>query len=161
MKKRLLFLMFALAMGWQVRAEMSLVVRPMYDTDKITALQKMGKLVYSGDSLLVYDNEGTLVYGDLFENVKHVRYSDERPPILVDDKQGVDALQVVVYPNPTADVLYVDNAEAGDVRLYSAEGRLLQVVDVHEGRVAVDMSAYPAGTYVLFCSGEVFSVIKK
>jgi hypothetical protein len=161
MKKRLLFLMFALAMGWQVRAEMSLVVRPMYDTDKITALQKIGKLVYSGDSLLVYDNEGTLVYGDLFENVKHVRYSDERPPILVDDKQGVDALQVVVYPNPTADVLYVDNAEAGDVRLYSAEGRLLQVVDVHEGRVAVDMSAYPAGTYVLFCSGEVFSVIKK
>jgi hypothetical protein len=93
--------------------------------------------------------------------VKHVRYSDERPPILVDDKQGVDALQVVVYPNPTADVLYVDNAEAGDVRLYSAEGRLLQVVDVHEDRVAVDMSAYPAGTYVLFCSGEVFSVIKK
>jgi hypothetical protein len=161
MKKRLLFLMFALAMGWQVRAEMSLVVRPMYDTDKITALQKIGKLVYSGDSLLVYDNEGTLVYGDLFENVKHVRYSDERPPISVDDKQGVDALQVVVYPNPTADVLYVDNVEAGVVRLYSAEGRLLQVVDVHEGRVAVDMSAYPAGTYVLFCSGEVFSVIKK
>jgi hypothetical protein len=161
MKKRLLFLLLVVGIGLQVRAEMSLVVRPMYDTDKITALQKIGKLVYSGDSLLVYDNEGTLVYGDLFENVKHVRYSDERPPISVDDKQGVDALQVVVYPNPTADVLYVDNAEAGDVRLYSAEGRLLQVVDVHEGRVAVDMSAYPAGTYVLFCSGEVFSVIKK
>ncbi len=161
MKKRLLFLLLVVAIGLQVRAEMSLVVRPMYDTDHINALQKIGKLVYSGDSLLVYDNEGTLVYGDLFENVKHVRYSDERPPISVDDKQGVDALQVVVYPNPTADVLYVDNAEVGEVRLYSAEGRLMRVVEAYEGRVAVDMSGYPAGTYLLFCGGEVFSVIKK
>ncbi len=163
MKKRLLFLMFVLAMGWQVRAEMSLVVCSMMEADKITALQKIGKLVYSGDSLLFYDNMGALVYGDLLENVKHVRYIDERPPISVgyDDMQNIASLQVCVYPNPTADVLYVDNAEVGEVRLYSTEGRLIQVVDVHEDRVVVDMSAYPAGTYVLFCSGEVFSVIKK
>lgn len=160
MKKRLLFLLLVVGIGLQVRAEISLVVRPMYDTDKITALQKIGKLVYSSDSLLVYDNEGALVYGDLFENVKHVRYSDERPPISVDDKQGIDALQVVVYPNPTADVLYVDNAEAGEVRLYTADGRLLQVVEAYEGRVEVDMSGFPTGAYLLFCGGEVFSVIK-
>ena len=161
MKKRLLFLLLVVAIGLQVRAEMSLVVRPMYDTDKITALQKIGKLVYSGDSLYLYDTERTLIYQEELGKVKHVRYSDERPPISVDDKQGVDALQVVVYPNPTADVLYVDNAEVGEVRLYTSDGRLLQVVEAHEGRVAVDMSAYPAGSYVLFCSGEVFSVIKK
>lgn len=159
MKKRLLFLMFMLAMGWQVRAEMSLVVRPMTDTDKITALQKIGKLVYSGDSLLVYDNVGALVYGDLLENVKHVRYSDEVPQVPVETQYI--ASQIVVYPNPTVDVLYIDNAEVGEVRLYTADGRLLQVVEAHEGRVAVDMSAYPAGTYVLFCGGDVFSVIKK
>ena len=159
MKKRLLFLLFVLAIGWQVRAEMSLVVRLMTDTDKITALQKIGKLVYSGDSLLVYDNVGVLVYGDLLENVKHVRYSDEEPQTLVEPQYI--ASQIVVYPNPTADVLYIDNAEVGEVRLYTADGRLLQVVEAHEGRVAVDMSAYSAGTYVLFCSGEVFSVIKK
>ena len=84
MKKRLLFMLLVLAIGLQVRAEMSLVVRPMTDTDKITALQKIGKLVYSGDSLLVYDNEAVLVYGDLLENVKHVRYSDEEPQTLVE-----------------------------------------------------------------------------
>jgi len=159
MKKRLLFLLFVLAIGLQVRAEMSLVVRPLTDTDKITALQKIGKLVYSGDSLLVYDNVGVLVYGDLLENVKHVRYSDEEPQVPVETQYI--ASQIVVYPNPTADVLYIDNAEVGEVRLYTADGRLLQVVEAHDGRVAVDMSAYPAGTYVLFCSGELFSVIKK
>ena len=158
--KKEITLLLALLLSVVAMAEMSLVVRPMYDTDCITALQKIGKLVYSGDSLLVYDNEGTLVYGDLFDNVKHVRYSDERPPIVVEDAQKTDALQVVVYPNPTADVLYVDNAEAREVRLYTADGRLLQVVEAHEDRVAVDMSRYPAGTYLLFCGGEAFSVIK-
>ena len=51
---------------------MSLVVRPMTDTDKITALQKIGKLVYSGDSLLVYDNVGALVYGANGCSAKHL-----------------------------------------------------------------------------------------
>lgn len=140
---------------------MSLVVRPMIDADKITTLQKIGKLVYSGDSLLVYDNYGALVYGDLFENVKHLRYSDERPPISVDNEQSADVVRVVVYPNPTINVLYVDNVKAGEVRLYSVDGRLIQVVESHEGRVELNVSVYPVGTYVLFCSGEVFSVIKK
>ena len=158
MKKEITLLLLLL-LSVVAMAEMSLVVRPMYDTDKIIALQKIGKLVYSGDSLLVYDNAGTRVYGDLFENVKHVRYSDEEPQTPVETQYI--ASQIVVYPNPTADVLYIDNAEVGEVRLYTADGRLLQVVEAHEGRVAVDMSAYPAGTYVLFCSGEVFSVIKK
>ena len=152
-------MLLVLAIGLQVRAEMSLVVRPMTDIDKITALQKIGKLVYSGDSLLVYDNEAVLVYGDLLENVKHVRYSDEEPQTPVETQYI--ASQIVVYPNPTADVLNVDNAEVGEVRLYTADGRLLQIVEAHGGRLAVDMSVYPAGTYVLFCSGEVFSVIKK
>ena len=139
-------------------AEMSLVVRPMYDTDRITALQKIGKLVYSGDSLLIYDNVGTLVYGDLFANVKHVRYSDEVPQTPV-EMQDV-ASQMVVYPNPTADVLYIDNAEAGVVRLYSTDGRLIQTQKAGEGRVTVDMSGCPAGVYVLVCGKDVFNVIK-
>ena len=158
MKKRLLFLLLMVAIALQVMAEMSLVVRPMYGTDKITALQEIGKLVYSGDSLLVYDNVGTRVYADLFENVKYVRYSDEEPSITVGDVDVKN--QIVVYPNPTVDVLYIDNVGGSVVRLYSVDGRLMQTQEVGEGRVAVDMSGCSAGVYVLVCGREVFNVIK-
>lgn len=161
MKKVLLLLSFMSIVFGSVKAELSLVVRPMYDTDCITALQKIGKLVYSGDSLYLYDTEQVIIYQEELAKVEHVHYSDERSPIVVEDAQKTDALQVVVYPNPTTDVLYVDNVEVGEVRLYTADGRLLQVVEAHESRVAVNMSVYPAGTYVLFCSGKAFSVIKK
>ena len=141
------------------KADMSLVVRPMTEADKITALQKIGKLVRSGDSLLVYDNEGALVYGNLLENVKHVRHSDEVPQLLVETQYI--ASQIVVYPKLTADVLYIDNVEAVEIRLCTADGRLVQVVDVYESRVELDMSGYLVGIYVLFCNKQVFSVIKK
>ena len=151
-------LLLVLFISTFLMAEMSLVVRPMYDTDCITALQKIGKLVYSGDSLLVYDNVGTLIYGDLFVNVKHVRYSDEVPQTPV-ETQSVES-QIIIYPNPTVDVLYINKAEAGIVRLYSADGRLMQTQEVGEGRVAIDMSECPLGVYVLVCGKEVFNVIK-
>lgn len=159
MKKTLLFLLFAIAVGGQVRAEMSLVVRPLYETDQITALSSIGKLVYSGDSLYLYDTEQVLIYGEELAKVRHVRYSDEKPPIDVETQNLVS--QVVIYPNPTTDKLYINNHEAGAVRLYTADGQLLQTIETHDTTVEVDMSAYPAGAYVLFCSGKAFSVIKK
>ena len=157
MKKILFLLSFAMCYCCAM-AEMSLVVCPMYDTDRITALQKIGKLVYSGDSLFVYDNVGTLVYGDLFVNIKHVRYSDEAPQTPV-EMQNV-ASQIVIYPNPTADILYINNATSGVLRLYSVDGRLMQTQEVGDGHVAVDMSSYSAGVYVLVCGRDVFNVIK-
>lgn len=162
MRKTLLLLLFAVAFGSLARAEVSLVVRPLTGADQITALRSIGKLVYSGDSLYLYDAEQVLIYQEALVNVKHVRYSNEEPPIMVgDETQNIASLQVSVYPNPTTDVLYIDNAEAGEVRLYSADGRLMQVVEATEGRVEVNMSGYPAGTYVLFCNNQAFSVIKK
>lgn len=160
--KKTLLLLFFVAVGLQAKAEMSLVVRPLYEADHITALRSIGKLVYLGDSLYLYDTEQTLIYQEELGKVKHVRYSDELPPISVGDVETqYIASQMVVYPNPTADMLYIDNAEAGEVRLYISDGRLLQVIGASEDRVEINMSAYPVGTYVLFCSGEAFSVIKK
>lgn len=161
MKKLLLFLLFVVAVGSQLRAEMSLVVRPLYETDHITALSSIGKLVYSGDSLYLYDTEQVLIYGEELAKVRHVRYSDEKPPIDVDVETQNLVSQVAIYPNPTTDKLYINNLEAGAVRLYTADGQLLQIIEAKESTTEVDMSAYPTGTYVLFCSGEAFSVIKK
>ena len=160
MKRTFLFVLLVVAICCQSRAELSLVVRPLTGADKVTALHSIGKLVYSGDSLYLYDVRQALIYQEELVKVGHVRYSDERPPIEVDDKQNV-AAQVAVYPNPTADVLYIDKVEAEEVRLYTSDGRLLQVIEATEGRVEVDMLAYPIGAYVLFCGGEVFTVIKK
>ena len=137
--------------GWRVRAEMSLVVRPIANTDQITALYSIGKLVYSADSLYLYDKEQMFIYGEQLAKVQHVRYSDEMIPIEVGSEN----------PNPTSDKLYINNLGIGAVRLYTTNGQLLQIIETKDSTTEVDMSAYPIGTYVLFCSNKAFSIIKR
>jgi hypothetical protein len=161
MKKTLLLLSFVTICFGVAKAELSLVVRPLSGSDCISALQKIGKLTYSGDSLLVYDAEQTLIYGELLTNVKHIRYSDEQTDPIVDAEQAFDDLQIIVYPNPTADVLYIDNAKDDTVRLYSADGRLLQVYKALGDRIELNISNYASGVYILVCNNKAFNIIKK
>ena len=161
MKKTLLLLSFVTICFGIAKAELSLVVRPLSGSDCISVLQKIGKLTYSGDSLLVYDAEQTLIYGELLTNVKHIRYSDEQTDPTVDAEQAFDDLQIIVYPNPTADVLYIDNAMDNIIRLYSTDGQLLQENKASGDRVELNVSGYATGIYVLVCGNKTFSIIKK
>ena len=161
--KRLLLILGIFAMVGSAKAVPSLVVKPLRGAECITALGVVGKLVYSGDSLYVYDKAQTLVFSDLLANVQHVRFSDEQPstPTNVENTQGESTLQVKVYPNPTQEVLHVENAQSDVLRLYSMDGRLVGTQAVENGSAQVDMAELPSGNYLLLCGKESFQVIKQ
>ncbi len=161
--KRLLLILGIFAMVGSAKAVPSLVVKPLSGQECITALGSIGKVVYSGDSLYVYDKAQTLVFSDLLANVQHVRFSDEQPstPTSVENTQGNNALQVKVYPNPTQDILMVENAQSEVLRLYAMDGRLVGTQAVENGSAQVDMTELPAGNYLLLCGKESFQVIKQ
>lgn len=147
----------------QMMAIPSLVVKPLIGQECITALESVGKLVYSGDSLYVYDKAQTLVFSDLLANVKHVRFSDEQPstPTNVENTQGGSTVQVKAYPNPTQDILIVENAQGDVLRLYTMGGQLLTAQPVENGSTQVNMSELPAGNYLLLSGNQSFQVIKQ
>ena len=161
--KRFLLILGVFAMVGSAKAVPSLVVKPLRGAECITALGVVGKLVYSGDSLYVYDKAQTLVFSDLLANVQHVRFSDEQPstPTSVENTQGESTLQVKVYPNPTQEVLHVENAQSEVLRLYTMDGRLVGTQAVENGSAQVDMAEWPAGNYLLLCGKESFQVIKQ
>ena len=161
--KRFLLILGIFAMVGSAQAVPSLVVKPLSGKECITALGVVGKLVYSGDSLYVYDKAQTLVFSDLLANVQHVRFSDEQPstPTNVENTQGESTLQVKVYPNPTQEVLHVENAQGEVLRLYAMDGRLVGKQAVENGAAQVDMAELPAGNYLLLCGKESFQVIKQ
>ena len=161
--KRFLLILGVFAMVGSAKAVPSLVVKPLRGAECITALGVVGKLVYSGDSLYVYDKAQTLVFSDLLANVQHVRFSDEQPstPTSVENTQGESTLQVKVYPNPTQEVLHVENAQSEVLRLYAMDGRLVGTQAVENGSAQVDMAELPAGNYLLLCGKESFQVIKQ
>ena len=161
--KRILLILGVFAIVGNAKAVPSLVVKPLRGAECITALGVVGKLVYSGDSLYVYDKAQILVFSDLLTNVQHVRFSDEQPstPTNVENTQGESTLQVKVYPNPTQEVLHVENAQSEVLRLYAIDGRLVGTQAVENGSAQVDMAELPAGNYLLLCGKESFQVIKQ
>ena len=161
--KRILLILGVFAMVGSAKAVPSLVVKPLRGAECITALGVVGKLVYSGDSLYVYDKAQTLVFSDLLANVQHVLFSDEQPstPTSVENTQGESTLQVKVYPNPTQEVLHVENAQGEVLRLYAMDGRLVGTQAVENGSAQVNMAELPAGNYLLLCGKESFQVIKQ
>ena len=161
--KRLLLILGIFAMVGSAQAVPSLVVKPLRGAECITALGVVGKLVYSGDSLYVYDKAQTLVFSDLLANVQHIRFSDEQPntPTSVENTQGESTLQVKVYPNPTQEVLHVENAQGDVLRLYSMDGRLVGTQAVENGSAQVNMAELPTGNYLLLSGKESFQVIKQ
>ena len=161
--KRFLFLLGMLVLVISAQAVPSLVVKPLSGKECITALGNIGKVVYSGDSLYVYDAAKNVVFSDLLANVQHIRFSDEQPstPTQVENTQNNSNLQVKVYPNPTHDILMVENAQGNVLRLYTIGGQLVTIQPVNNGSAQVKMSDLPSGNYLLLSSNQSFQVIKQ
>lgn len=161
--KRIFTLLVAAICAVSAWATLSLVVKPLSGKDCIAALEQVGKIAYSGDSIYVFDINKTLVFSDLLLNVQHVRFSDEQlsTPTDVDNLQDQSDAQLLIYPNPTQEVLHIKNAQADIVRLYTLTGSLIQTETVQNGEVQLNVSNCPSGNYLLLCGNKAFQVIKQ
>lgn len=161
--KRFLFLLGLSVFVMSAKAIPSLVVKPLSGKECITALGSIGKIVCSGDSLYVYDVAKNVVFSDLLANVQHICFSDEQPSTStsVENTQGNNALQVKVYPNPTQDILMVENAQGNVLRLYTMGGQLVTTQPVVNGSAQVNMTNLPSGNYLLLSGNQSFQVIKQ
>ena len=74
------------------------------------------------------------------------KYSEIRP-VTFSIKAGI-----TIKPNPVVDMLYITSGNATmlqSVNVYSAEGKLLQQISKFNTADHIDMSRYPAGTYLI------------
>ncbi len=66
-----------------------------------------------------------------------------------------------VYPNPCSNTLYIMNDSSEKVELYNVNGKLLNLDNSGEKKVAIDMKSYPAGFYLLKVGNKVQKILKK
>ncbi|GHT07182.1 hypothetical protein AGMMS49525_16210 [Bacteroidia bacterium] len=71
--------------------------------------------------------------------------------------ETVDAPKLRIYPNPTANEVYINGANGAEVMVYSQIGKLLH--RTRESRI--DFSGYPNGVYLLRIGAETLKVVKK
>ena len=151
MKKIFLFLAFVCSI--QMMA-LNLVVEHRAGADLLKDIALIGKWVYEGDNLLLLDKAGDVLATEALANIKKITFSTSGP---VTDVENVDSNSILVYPNPTQDVLMIQGIDAQALRVYDLQGRLL----VQEEGTQVDVNHLAEGTYLLQIGTQVVRFIKK
>ena len=148
MKKILLF--FALICSLQMMA-INLVVEHRSGADLLQDISLIGKWIYVGEDLQLLDKQGNVLATEPLANIKKITFS------VPTATENVQTNAILVYPNPTQDVLMIQGIEAQTLRVYDMQGRLLKT----ENGTQVNVSNLAEGTYLLQIGTQVVRFIKK
>jgi len=73
----------------------------------------------------------------------------------------VEAMSLVVWPNPATDRVNVSMSEAADAILYDINGRRMASFQLVEGVNTIDLSSYANGVYVLRTANATQKIVKR
>ena len=131
----------------------NLVIEPRSGTEKMQDIALIGKLVFVEDSIRLLDKEGIVLATEPIANVKKIYFATPTNTDVNDTLVNT----ILVYPNPTQDVLMIQGIESQTLRIYNLQGSLLQT----EWGDQISVSNLPDGTYLLQIGTQVVRFIKK
>ena len=105
------------------------------------------------DELTVLDKEGNILATESIANIKKIYFA---PPTNTDVNDTL-VNTIIVYPNPTQDILMIQGAESQTLRVYNLQGSLL----LTQWGNQISVGNLPDGTYLLQIGTQVVRFIKK
>lgn len=156
MKQKLLLipLLFAAIVA---KAEISLIVQPLNGDERAQALSTIGYVKVTADSLFIYSHSDLQLDKNAIKNIRHIRYGEPT------DANGIDDVHVTtcrIYPNPTQDMLVIDNADSDKAFIFDLNGHLLQTVAIDGDHATINVTSLPQGDYILLLNTQTYKFIK-
>jgi len=140
-------------------AESSLIIKPLVGEEQANALAQIGYVKVVPDSLFVYSRVDLLLSKVAIKDVRHIRYGEPTEATSIDDVQS--ATMCRVYPNPTQDMLIIDNANCEKVYIFDLNGRLLQTTPISGDHTSINVTSLPQGDYLLLLNNQTIKFIKQ
>lgn len=141
-----------------IRAELSLVVQPINETERAHALASIGYAKIHNDTIYLFSHDNTLLERNCIRDIQHISYEERS---VVTSLENSSDNNILVYPNPTTSQLVIKNANCVVGRIFDLEGKMLLVTNITEGSGMVDVSSLPTGTYLLLLNTDIVKFIKK
>ena len=156
MKQKLFFSLLDLLMGAHVAAT-DLVLLKIDGTQQLQDIATIGKWVYVGDDLQLLSHDGSVLAQEPALNIRKITFAESSGTDTPTSMENIQLTSVVIYPNPSQDMLIVSGIEAQALRVFDMQGRLLKV----ENGTQVHVSDLAEGTYLLQVGTQVVRFIKK
>ena len=131
----------------------NLVIEHRSGAEVLQDIATIGKLVFVEDSIQLLDKSGDILATEPIANVKKICFA---PPTNTDVNDTL-VNTILVYPNPTQELLIIQGIESQTLRLYDLQGRLLKT----EWGNQISVGNLSDGTYLLQIGTQVVRFIKK
>ena len=132
----------------------NLVIESRSDAQDIKQdIARIGQWVFVGNTIQLLDKSGKILATEPIANVKKICFA---PPTNTDVNDTV-VHSIIVYPNPTQDILMIQGAESLTLRVYNLQGSLL----LTQWGNQISVGNLPDGTYLLQIGTQVVRFIKK
>ena len=131
----------------------NLVIEQRSGAEVLQDIATIGKCLVVGDSIQLLDKSGNVLAIEPLANVKKICFASEANT----DVNDTVVNTIVVYPNPTQDVLMIQGAESQTLRVYNLQGSLL----LTQWGNQISVGKLPDGIYLLQIGTQVVRFIKK
>ena len=155
---RLILLVCIILTVNSIFAETSLIVQPLTGNEQAQALSTIGYVKVKSDSLFIYSHGDILLGKNAIKDIRHIRYGE---PTEVTSIDNVNVSTCRIYPNPTQDMLIIDNSDADKAFIFDLNGRLLQTTLLYGEKATINVTALPQGDYILLLNTQTFKFIKQ
>ena len=132
----------------------NLVIEHRSGAEEKQDIATIGKLVFVEDSIQLLDKSGNILATEPIANIKKIQFATNGTNADVNDTV---VHTIIVYPNPTQDILMIQGAASQTLRVYNLQGSLLQT----EWGNQIAVSHLPVGTYLLQIGTQLVRFIKK
>lgn len=153
MKQKIVLLAIAILCGMNVLAT-NLVIERYAGAEMVQDIALIGKWVFVDTNLQLLDKQGNVLATEPLDNVRKIVFSNES---ITTALENVENGTIIVYPNPTQDVLHIQGIEAQTLRVFNMQGSMLQTTV----NTQVSVSDLPVGTYLLQIGTQVIRFIKQ
>ena len=132
----------------------SLVLLQTDGSQQLQDIAKIGKWVFTEENLQLIDKDGNVLATEPIAEVKKITFSISNSETTT---ENVAIKSIVVYPNPTQDILHITGVTPQTLRVFDFQGRLLII----DNSTQVNVSNLNAGTYLLQVGTQVIRFIKQ
>ena len=132
----------------------SLVLLQTDGSQQLQDIAKIGKWVFTEENLKLIDKDGNVLAIELIAEVKKITFSISNSETTT---ENVAINSIVVYPNPTQDILHITGVTPQTLRVFDLQGRLLII----DNSTQVNVSHLNTGTYLLQVGTQVIRFIKQ
>ena len=132
----------------------NLVIEHRTGAEEMQDIAIIGQWIFVENTIQLLDKDGNILATEPIANIKKIQFATNGTNADVNDTV---VHTIIVYPNPTQDILMIQGAESQMLRVYNLQGSLLLTQCGNQ----ISVSHLPVGTYLLQIGTQVVRFIKK